>query len=187
MKRNQSERHNPERPSFEGPSLKTFEKFYRDNYDAISRFVARRVSPESHDEVVSATFVVAWRKYSVVSKPSLPWLYRIASYEVAHEHRRVARHPVTVELNDLDLTDRHPLEDVIDLSTALGQLSENDVEMLRLLHWEGLGRSDAAEVLGCSVNTLNVRYHRAVAKLASTLHRFSNVSSSEIEVPKEHK
>jgi DNA-directed RNA polymerase specialized sigma24 family protein len=99
----------------------------------------------------------------------------------------VALHPVTVELNDLDLTDRHPLEDVIDLSTALGQLSENDVEMLRLLHWEGLGRSDAAEVLGCSVNTLNVRYHRAVAKLASTLHRFSNVSSSEIEVPKEHK
>src|SRR5665213_854927 len=99
MKRNQSERHNPERPSFEGPSLKTFEKFYRDNYDAISRFVARRVSPESHDEVVSATFVVAWRKYSVVSKPSLPWLYRLPRYDPAHAPPRVARHPVSAEPN----------------------------------------------------------------------------------------
>lgn len=109
--------------------------FYRGHYDAISRYVARRVSPSTHDEIVGATFAVAWRKYDSTSNPSLPWLYRIASYEVARERRRVARQPEIIELHDLDLTDSHPLEDVIDISTAFGELSESDEELLRLVHW----------------------------------------------------
>ena len=42
------------------------------------------------DDVVAASFVVTWKKFAVVESPSLPWLFRIASYEVAN-HRRTAR------------------------------------------------------------------------------------------------
>jgi RNA polymerase sigma factor (sigma-70 family) len=172
MSNDRTDTENPDRPL-----QQSFDEFYRDHYDAISRYVARRLPTHTHDEVVAATFVVAWRKYDAVSNPSLPWLYRIASYEVAHERRRVSRHPEAADLNDLELTDSHSVEEVIDISAAFSQLSDSDAEVLRLVHWEQLSRADAADVLGCSVGTLNVRRHRALDRLASTLHRLSNTSS----------
>jgi RNA polymerase sigma factor (sigma-70 family) len=179
----------PDNQNSEPLPLRAFEKFYRAHYDDISRYVARRVSHSAHDEVVGATFIVAWRKYGSVSNPSLPWLYRIANYEVAHECRRIARQPEVAELHDLNLTDNHSLEDVIDISTAFVQLSPGDAELLRLVHWEQLSRAEVAEVLGCSVNATNVRYHRALERLSSTLHRLSNAPSglsSTNEEPKEN-
>src|ERR1700722_12181309 len=68
-----------------------FEEFYRSHYNAISRYVARRLPASSHDEVVAEAFVVAWRKFATAAEPSLPWLYRIAKYEVTHERRRLGR------------------------------------------------------------------------------------------------
>jgi RNA polymerase sigma-70 factor (ECF subfamily) len=183
MKSNQ-----PTNESGELPDSGTFEEFYRGHYDAVSRYVARRLPPDAHDEVVASTFVVAWRKYNSVVNPSLPWLYRIASYEVAHERRRFSRQTESRELNDLHLTDSLPLEDVLDFSAAFSQLSQSDAELLRLVHWEELSRSDIAELLDCSVNAVNVRYHRALDRLSSTLHRLSNTSSelgAANELPKE--
>jgi RNA polymerase sigma-70 factor (ECF subfamily) len=146
-----------------------FEAFYRQNYGAVSRYVARRIPLNAHDEVVAATFVIAWKKFTTVSTPSLPWLYRIANYEVAHERRRLSRHPQVAELNDIELAATHPLEDVIDLSRAFSKLSESDAELLRLVHWEQLTRTEIAGVLGASVNAINVRYHRAVERLGLAL------------------
>ncbi|HEV3268913.1 MAG TPA: sigma-70 family RNA polymerase sigma factor [Acidimicrobiales bacterium] len=162
----------------------TFEDLYHSHYDAVSRYVARRLPSSAHDEVVASTFVVAWRKFDAALNPSLPWLYRIASYEVAHERRRVGREPAFAELNDLHLTDTHSLEDVMDVAAAFSQLSPNDAELLRLVHWERLSRADVAELLDCSVNAVNVRYHRALARFSSALHRHLN-SSSERAVAKE--
>jgi RNA polymerase sigma-70 factor, ECF subfamily len=163
-----------------------FEPFYREHYGAISRYVARRVPPNSHDEVVAATFVVAWRKFADVNEPSLAWLYRIASYEVAHERRRIDRHTQAAELNDLQLTDSSPLEEVFDVSRAFSQLSESDAELLRLVYWENLSRRDIAEVLGTSVNAINVRYHRALGRLAGAVSRQSNTDQITNSSPKEN-
>ena len=165
-----------------------FEPFYRDHYSAVSRYVARRLPADAHDDVVAATLIVAWRKFDSVSNPSLAWLYRIASFEVSHERRRLGRLPAQGDLNDLGLTDTHPLEDVLDVSAAFSQLSESDAELLRLVHWERLSRDDVADLLDCSVNALNVRYHRALERFSSTLHRLSNAPNSPgstHELPKE--
>jgi RNA polymerase sigma factor (sigma-70 family) len=166
-------------------SVSVFEAFYRDHYDAISRYVVRRVPRSSHDEVVAATFAVAWRKYLEVAEPSLTWLYRIASYEVAHERRRIVRHPEATELNVLHLIDSSPLEEVFDVSRAFSQLSENDAELLRLVYWENLSRSEIAEVLAITVNTVNVRYHRALERLAGAVSRLSNVGPIANPTPQE--
>lgn len=153
----------------DGKVLRQFEDFYRNNLSALSRYVARRVPPSSHDEVVAAAFVAAWKKFASVETPSLPWLYRIASFEVSHERRRLGRTPMSVELPDLRATDEFDLADVIDISKAFAALSASDQEVLRLIYWESLSRSDAAEVLGCSVNALNVRLHRAHSRLRTTI------------------
>jgi len=153
------------------PDPLAFERLFREHYASVARYVARRLPQESLDDVVSSTFVVAWRKFDHVEGPNLLWLYRIAGYEVAHERRRLARHPQREILGDLELTDSHPLEEVIDLAFAFSQLSEDDAELLRMIHWEQLERSDVAELLGCTVNTLNVRYHRAKDRLAAAIRR----------------
>lgn len=65
-----------------------FETFFRENYSSIWRYVARRTLQSKADDVVSASFIVAWEKYSTVDNPSLPWLIRIASFEVANARRK---------------------------------------------------------------------------------------------------
>jgi RNA polymerase sigma factor (sigma-70 family) len=153
-----------------------FESFYRSHFDAVSHYVKRRLPRSSHDEVVAAVFVVAWRKFAEPADPSLPWLYRIARYEVAHERRRLDRRPIATDLTDLELTQTSPSEEVFDVSSAFRQLSERDAELLRLVHWEELSRNDIARVFGCSVNAVNVRYHRALDRLSGAIHLLAGTS-----------
>ena len=109
-----------------GEGLRQFEEFYRLHFAALSRYVTRRLPISSHDDVMAAAFVIAWKKFASVETPSLPWLYRIASFEIAHERRRLGRIPESVELSDLHVSDKYDLEDVMDISLAFAKLSEND-------------------------------------------------------------
>lgn len=151
--------------------LRRFDDFYRLHFTALSWYVTRRLPAGYHDEVVAAAFVVAWKKFAHVESPSLPWLYRIASFEVANERRRLGRTPEAVELSDFNVTQKYALEDVMDISSAFTQLNESDQEVLRLLYWEDLERPEIAEILGCSINTLNVRIHRALERLRGAVSR----------------
>ena len=161
------------------PNQVAFETFYNDHYGAISRYVARRVPASSSDAVIAATFVVAWHKFTSVPSPTLAWLYRIAYYEVVREWGVLGRHPQTAELNDLILTDTAPLEEVLDVSKAFSQLSDSDAELLRLVYWENLSRSEIAEVLSLSVNAVSVRHHRALDRLSGALGRLSSVTRAD--------
>ena len=129
--------------------------------------------------MVAAAFVVAWRKFATVTSPSLAWLYRIASYEVAHERRRLGHQPRFTELDDLSLIDTVPLDEVFDVSKAFSQLSESDGELLRLVYWENLSRTDIAEVLGTSVNAVNVRHHRALDRLSGAISRLNDLARAD--------
>jgi RNA polymerase sigma-70 factor (ECF subfamily) len=46
----------------------------------------------------------------------------------------------------------------------MARLGESDQEILRLVLWEELPREDIAQILGLSVNAVNVRYYRALQK-----------------------
>lgn len=165
---------NPKRPpktQLDGGTLREFEVFYKSHIAALSRFVTRRLPANSHDEVLAAAFVVAWKKFATVERPSLPWLYRIASFEVANERRRLGRIPEAVELSDVHLTEKYALEDVMDISTAFSKLNDGDKDILRLLFWEELSRPEIAVVLDCSVNTLNARIQRSLERLRGALSR----------------
>lgn len=167
---NDDPRRNPDRGQ---KDVAAFEFFYRTHYQSVSRYVLRRLPLDSHDDVVASVFVVAWKKFSSCRDPSLPWLYRIASFEVAHERRRLARRPRTETVQDHDVISvQHSLNDE-DIGVSLRQLSKSDVELLRLLFVEQLSREDAATVLGCTTEALNVRLHRARTRLADTMHRVS--------------
>jgi RNA polymerase sigma-70 factor (ECF subfamily) len=143
-----------------------FETFFRENYASLWRYVARRVPRNKVDDVVSASFIVAWEKYSTVGDPSLAWLIRIASFEIANARRkqgREGRHEISIVLDGFAA----PTGDEFDGSSvrsAMARLGNSDQEILRLVLWDELPREDIAQILGLSINAVNVRYHRALQK-----------------------
>ena len=144
-----------------------FEVFFRANYPRVYQYVGRRVPRSRVDEVVAATFVVAWKKFRSVDDPSLPWLFRVASFEVRSAGRAARRSSNTVSFDlvgDIAAPTQVEVDDT-EMLAALDRLSVADREVLRLIHWDDLARQEAAEVLGVTVNTLNVRHHRALARL----------------------
>jgi RNA polymerase sigma-70 factor (ECF subfamily) len=143
-----------------------FEMFFRENYSSLWRYVARRVPLAKADDVVSASFIVAWEKYSTVDNPSLPWLIRIASLEVANARRKQSREyrrAFSAVLEEFAAPSGVDFDGSA-VRSAIATLGESDQEILRLVLWEELPREDIALVLGLSVNAVNVRYHRALQK-----------------------
>ncbi len=57
------------------------------------------------------------------------------------------------------------------LALAMRRLSFDDQEILRLTAWERLAHAEIAEVLGCSVNAVAIRSHKAKRRLAAELDR----------------
>jgi RNA polymerase sigma-70 factor (ECF subfamily) len=148
--------------------LDRFEDFFRENYQRLFQYVARRV-PNGHvDDVVAASFTVAWRKFEQATNPTLPWLLRIASYEISN-HRRSLRkwkNVVSFEVVEEVLSMSTSSDfDGAEINAALDRLSGADREILRLIHWDSLTRAEAAEVLRLTPNATNVRYHRALRRL----------------------
>jgi RNA polymerase sigma-70 factor (ECF subfamily) len=148
-----------------------FELLFRDNYSSVWRYVARRVPAARTDDVVSASFVVAWEKFSTVDNPSLPWLIRIASFEIANARRKQQREQRrTVSSESIELA--VPSSDDFDGSTvrtSMATLGESDQEILRLVLWDELPREEIAQVLEISTNAVNVRFHRALRRFEHSL------------------
>jgi RNA polymerase sigma-70 factor (ECF subfamily) len=168
--------------------LAQFEVFFRAHYERLSLYVARRVPSAGVDDVVAASFVVAWKKFAVVESPSLPWLFRIASYEVANHRRTLRRFAGNVTLELVGEAPTRGGTDEFDGSqviSAMQRLSGFDQEILRLIHWEGLTRIEAAEVLDLTTNAVNVRHHRALQRLSQQIApaTIAEIADAQIPIP----
>ncbi len=155
-----------------------FNALYRAHHGAILRYAARRTDPDTARDVVSETFLVAWRRLAAVpADPSQvePWLYAVARLVLANAERarrrsqRVAER-VWHESHDEQVPD--PAAAVSErqrIAQALQRLSETDREALRLIGWEELDIAGAALVMGCSRSAMAVRLHRARRRLDRAL------------------
>jgi RNA polymerase sigma factor (sigma-70 family) len=147
-----------------------FSLIFEAHHGALEAYVRRRVPPSAVADIVSETFLAAWRKLDQIDHQSLPWLYRAAALEIAYRRRnqqrdeslwrRIAASPWPIAEDPADVVlgrDQWAL--------AFGSLSEPDREVLRLVAWEDLTPHEAARVLGCSVVAFRVRLHRARRRL----------------------
>jgi RNA polymerase sigma-70 factor (ECF subfamily) len=163
-----------------------FEAIFEQHYAALMRYAVRRVGPDAAAEVVSETFLVAWRRLDTVPLQSLPWLYATARRVVANELRRRRRSgqleqrlahddPAVVSGDHAEV-----IGDRLRLRAALAGLPERDREVLYLTHWEHLGPDDVARTLGCSPAAAKVRLHRARRRLAGLLGPASGTPITEL-------
>lgn len=121
---------------------------------------------------MSEAFLIAWRRRHVLPEPPLPWLLVTARNLIADSRRRYVRAASgDVQLARLvSLASTHDAvgEEVSrrqSLVRALGTLSPDDREALLMIAWDGLSATEAAQVVGCSTATFNVRLHRARKRL----------------------
>jgi RNA polymerase sigma-70 factor (ECF subfamily) len=141
---------------------------------AVFGFALRRTSRSEAEDVVSETFLVAWRRLDAVPETPLPWLIGVARRVLGNRRRSDARQS---ELRTRLETDTSatavPSSDVASeasvVRAAVDSLSVAERDAITLLAWDGLSADEAAAVLGCTRAAFYVRVHRARRKLAARL------------------
>jgi RNA polymerase sigma-70 factor (ECF subfamily) len=133
----------------------------------------RSRSREVAEEVTAATFEQAWRAMPTFRWRGggfAPWLYRIASTELAGWYRKAQR----VDRLHARAAHERPRDDDVVPATddrldavlvALARLRPRYQEVITLRYLGGMPPDQAAEVMGCSKATLAVTLHRALGAL----------------------
>ena len=125
-------------------------------------------------DAVQAAWPLAWRRMGTLRDPERlrPWLMTIAANEARQILRRRRRHRV-VEIEVLDLAsegsnpgDRAHL---LDLRSALGQLTPEERTMLAMRHVAGFDSREIGVALGISAAAVRARLSRLVARLRTEL------------------
>lgn len=151
------------------------EALFTEHGQTIYAFARRRATAADADEVVSETFLVAWRRLDDIPSEPLPWLLGVARKCLANINRREGRqvalrqrlaYVTRPSSADEPSTERATSPAVLD---ALARLTVGERDVLTLLAWEGLTPDEAAVVLACSRTTVYVRLHRARRRFAASL------------------
>jgi len=169
-------------PISDEEATRRFEELYAAHYRRIVTYTRRRTgSIDDADDVVSATFLVAWRRLEdlVSADEPLAWLYRVA-YLTLLNHRRDAErtgrltdkaageysNPVATIESTVETRDR-----LAQVTAAAETLSEMDRELLRLVAWEELTHYEIAEILGISRVLVRTRLSRARRRLQTAYEK----------------
>lgn len=151
-------------------------------------------SEDAADDITQLVFVElfsAFRRFDL-TRPFLPWLYRIVhnvSVDYLRRHRRDQAAPLSAVEGQLDAilgADRDPgpaehveraeLRQVI--WRALEALPVKQRAVLVLRYYGGLNEPELAEALGCRRGTIKSRLHRAHRALAAELANIRGAPTS---------
>lgn len=151
-----------------------FTELYAAHHAPVYGYAVSRAGRQLADDVVSETFLVAWRRLPEVPAVPLPWLLGVVRNVVRERYRdEVRQSSVAVEMRAwVDEAGEDVADGVAErhaVLTALSRLSEADREVLTLVAWQGLSHRAAARVVDCSIATFTVRLHRARRRLEQAI------------------
>ncbi|GAB2974303.1 RNA polymerase sigma factor [Nocardioides montaniterrae] len=149
---------------------------YDAHVDAILAFALRRApTPEDAADVVSDTFLAAWRRLDElpVGAERL-WLFGTARHAIANSHRAHRRRAALGSRLRHDLAAAVPdhasrVAATTDVRRALRALGAADREVLELSLWEGLEPREIALVLDIAEGAARTRLSRARGRLRKEL------------------
>jgi len=142
--------------------MAAFERIYRGNVGAITRYFARRcVEPQLVADLTADTFVRAITSFPTFDSSrgtAASWLYGIARKAFAAHCEQSARGAELEARIDAEQRGRLLLE-------RLRTLPEIEREAIELVHLDGLAPKEAAEALGVPKGAMRSRLYRAMARL----------------------
>jgi RNA polymerase sigma factor (sigma-70 family) len=156
-----------------------FARIFDRHYQAVHRYLARRVPRAHADDLASMTFVVAFERrgsFREQSTSARPWLLGIATNLMHERARREHREQGTIA----ELSDEHAVvegayrdvdegPDTARLARALATLDPAQRDVLLLHAWEELSYEEIAQGLDVPLGTVRSRLARARAHLSSQL------------------
>jgi len=168
---------------------------YRRHVHVVYNYAWRRVGDQAPD-VVSETFLVAWRRMpKLPDDEELPWLLGVARRVVANMIRarardvRLDRHLRAALAAGVGVVEPDHAASLCardEVLSGLAKLNPRDQESLQLIAWEGLEVRDAARVVGCTPTAFAVRLHRARRRLAQLLEAGTDELAAEQAVASIH-
>jgi len=174
--------HGPDLSGRDGGSALT--RLYDEHARDLHRYLSRRSDSATADDLVAETFLAAWqqrRQYRPERGSARAWLYGIAT-NLLRRHARtearawramardggrrgaVADGPETLATRRVDAGVA-----AARLAGALGDLRDEERDVLLLVAWAGLQPVEVAGALGVNVATVRTRLHRARTALRGCL------------------
>lgn len=152
-----------------------FEPIYKKYHEQIFRYVYQRMDnkDQAHD-VTSQIFIKAitkLHKYEFRGVPFSSWLYRIAMSEVYQYLKdNSAQRTVNVDTSGLseivdDFDDEDRAEQKQQLIKVIGELPEEELQMIEMRYFEKRSYREIGEILGIAENNAKVKTFRIVGKL----------------------
>jgi len=152
---------------------------YDQHHLAVFRYAARRLGPETAEDVVAEAFTIAWSRitsYDPGRGEFVSWLFGIVSNVISRHHRQETRQwrafaRVGVDGSDsfdddlasrLDADVRWP-----NVAATLAEMSTRDRDVLLLHVWQEMSYQQVSETLGIPVGTVRSRISRARGRLAT--------------------
>jgi RNA polymerase sigma factor (sigma-70 family) len=147
------------------------------HYDAVHRYLARRVGPDLADDLAAETFTQAFDvrlRFDTTHPNARPWLLGIATNLLRHHHRSEARRlRAYARLDRPAADDAHgEIETRLDaeragpaIAAAIGRLSADERNVLLLFAWADLRYDEIAVALRIPIGTVRSRLNRARGRL----------------------
>lgn len=147
----------------------------------VGAYIRRRLGSEAVDDVLSETFLVAFRRrgsFMLEAESALPWLLGIATRLIRAQRAAEARQWRSFEASAAAATvDEEPAHAASDrrldaaaalreLAPRIAALSAKDRDTLMLHAWAELTYAQTAAALGVPVGTVRSRLNRVRRKLA---------------------
>jgi RNA polymerase sigma factor (sigma-70 family) len=152
-----------------------FRALYEANYERIAAYALRRAaSPEDAGDVVSETFLTAWRRLDGLPRgeDATIWLYATARRVLGNQRRSSERrHRLLERIHQQPVSARRELGEAGIATEAFDRLRAEDQEILGLIAWDGLTHRQLGGVLGCSENAAKLRASRARQRFAAQIDR----------------
>lgn len=154
---------------------RSFEPLYNKYYEQIYRYIYQRMDDKelAHD-ITSQVFLKAMNnlpKYEYRGVPFASWLYRIAKSELYQSFRDdKATRTINVDTSNLhdlidDLEEDKSDENREMLLKAIGDLTEEEVQMIEMRFFEKRSFKEIGDILEITENNAKVKTHRIVNKM----------------------
>ncbi len=155
-----------------------FQGVAHDGQAPVFRFVRRRTSRETADEVVADTLLVLWRPLDEVSEGGeIAYCLGVARRSLANrlrsdsrQNRLIARLSSSMKVDDVQTPAEVDPSVNTALHEALANLPRGDREVLTMWAWDGLEPREIGVVLDITANAA-IRLHRAKHRLRDHLER----------------